>query len=53
MNAGDWLTLAGLLSVQAGGLVAFLLRIEGRLARLEALAEAQAGGRVVPMGRRA
>lgn len=39
MNTGDWLTLAALLAAQAGAIVPFLLRIEGRLVRLETMAD--------------
>lgn len=38
MSPGDWIALAGLLTAQAGAVIAYVLRIERRLASLEALA---------------
>lgn len=52
MTPGDWLAFVALLTVQGGGIVAFLLRIESRLTRLEAQAEAGNGRRVLSVVRR-
>lgn len=51
MSGSDWLAFVALLSVQGGAIVGFLLRIESRLTRLEATAEARGERRQIVMRR--